>query len=149
MYTEQRVYSVEAAIGELDRRTASLGRLEARLANVERLAEAAADVNVLLTVLADPKATKARLESLQKATQEVAAGQAQLEAARIANERAFAETRADLDQRTAKLSEREIAARLQDANLREREAVIRASKPDPYPPNSNFFGTIRQEPYRE
>lgn len=109
MYTEQRVYSVEATIGE-DRRTASLGRIEARLANVERLAEAAADVNVLLALIVDPKAAKARLEALQKATAEVETGQAKLAAERAAFERETTETKAQLASRWTMLTERERAA---------------------------------------
>jgi hypothetical protein len=102
MYTEQRDYSLEGALGELDRRTSSLGRLEARLANVERLTEAAADVNLLLAVIADPKATKARLEAPQKATQELEAGRAQLAADREASVREAFRLMQDDPQQTLK-----------------------------------------------
>jgi dephospho-CoA kinase len=121
MYTELRVYSLEGALGELDRRTSSLGRLEARLANVERLTEAAADVTVLLAVIADPKATKARLEAPQKATQELEAGRAQLAADREASQKVIAEASADIERRRAAVLEREIARGLEDS-LRIREA---------------------------
>jgi predicted nucleic acid-binding Zn-ribbon protein len=110
MYTEQRTYALEAAVGQLDRRTSDLERLTTRLANVERLTEAAADVTALIALISDPKAAKARLEALQKATQEVEAGQAKLAADRDAHEREVAETKATLANRWALLMERERAA---------------------------------------
>jgi predicted nucleic acid-binding Zn-ribbon protein len=69
-------------------------------------AAAFAAVTALIGLITDPKAAKARLDALQKAAAEIETAQAQLEAARIANERAFAEARAELDRRGAELTER-------------------------------------------
>ena len=63
-------------------------------------AAAFATVTALIALIADPKAAKARLDALQKAAAEIETARAQLEAARIANERAFAE--ANLDRRRRK-----------------------------------------------
>jgi hypothetical protein len=65
-------------------------------------AAAFATVTALIALIADPKAAKARLDALQKAAAEIETARAQLEAARIANERAFAEAKADLDRRRRK-----------------------------------------------
>jgi hypothetical protein len=69
-------------------------------------ADAFTAVTALINLVSDPKAAKARLDALQKAAAEIETAQAQLEAARIANERAFAEARADLDRRETDLTER-------------------------------------------
>jgi hypothetical protein len=65
-------------------------------------AAAFATVTALIALIADPKAAKPRLDALQKAAAEIETARAQLEAARIANERAFAEAKADLDRRRRK-----------------------------------------------
>ena len=103
----------------------------------------------LIALITDQKASAKRLAELQAQMAAVSAAQTHLDGARDVFERGSAARTREFDEREAKLRDREVAARLQEANLREREAVIRASKPDPYPPNPNFFGTIRQEPYRE
>jgi hypothetical protein len=55
----------------------------------------------LIALINDAKACAKRLAELQAAIAAAEQAQAQLEAARIANERAFAETKADLDRRQA------------------------------------------------
>jgi hypothetical protein len=79
-------------------------------------------VNVLLAVIADPKATKARLEAPQKATWELVAGRAQLAADREASQKVTAEASADIERRRAAVLEREITVRGREDGLRIREA---------------------------
>jgi septal ring factor EnvC (AmiA/AmiB activator) len=76
----------------------------------------------LVALITDVKACAKRLDELRATIDAAEKARAQLEAARIANERAFAETKADLDRRQTRLSEGEGELRLRVSAFNGREA---------------------------
>jgi hypothetical protein len=49
--------------------------------------------------------------------------------------------------RETKLRQREVAVAVAERQLAERAERFAAEQPERYPPNPNFFGSIRQEPH--
>jgi hypothetical protein len=90
----------------------------------------------LVALITDVKGCAKRLGELQTAIAAAETAQAQLEAARIANERAFAEMKADLDRRQARLSEGEVELRLRRDAFDQREP--RREVEDRYKPDPNL-----------
>jgi hypothetical protein len=102
------------------------------------MSDAFEDAFALLAAAADVKGFEARITRLKKLSEQVAAEQAQLEAARIANERAFAEATADLDRRRSKIAQDEVELRLRRDAFDQREARRETSSADPFPFDPNF-----------
>jgi hypothetical protein len=102
--------------------------------------ETFADAFALLAAAADVKGCEARITKLKKLSEQVAAAQAKLETERATHDRKVVADTAAMDERELKLRDREIKARLQESNLKEREQRLAAEQPERYPPNPNFFG---------
>jgi hypothetical protein len=101
--------------------------------------DAFAAVADLIGLISDPKACAKRMAELQVTIAAADRAQAQLEAARIANERAFAVSTADLDRRRAKIIADEVELRLRRDAFDQREA----SSAERFPHDPNFApGTI-------
>jgi septal ring factor EnvC (AmiA/AmiB activator) len=109
----------------------------------------------LVALITDVKGCAKRLAELQATIVAAETAQAQLEAARIANERAFSEMKADLDRRQARLVEGEVELRLRLSAFNQREAsrdatILNAAD---YPENPNLLpgtqcrGLLRERHY--
>jgi hypothetical protein len=96
----------------------------------------------LIALIVDPKGCAKRLADLQATLATVEGAQGQLESARIANERAFAEATADLDRRRLKIIEGEVELRLRRDAFDQREARQEASVSS-YPTDPNFAPNTR------
>jgi hypothetical protein len=106
-----------------------------------------AAVTALIALVVDVKACAKRLEELRLAVEAAEKERAQLAADWASHQRTTSDARAELEDKAASLRKREVAVAIKERDLVERERVIAASKPDRYPPDPNFHGTIRQEPY--
>jgi hypothetical protein len=99
----------------------------------------------LIALVSDAKACAKRLEELRATITAAETAAAQLEAARVANLRADAERKADLDRRQARLVEAEVELRLRreafDQREARRNAVNTSGPPEPadeFPYSPNF-----------
>jgi hypothetical protein len=108
--------------------------------------EAFAAVADLIRLIADPDGCAKRMTELRKLGDQIAKAQSKLETDRAEHNKKVAADAAELAEREAALRKREVAVAFAERDVNERAQRFAADQPERYPPNPNFFGSIRQEP---
>jgi hypothetical protein len=101
----------------------------------------------LIRLIADPDGCAKRMTELRKLGEQVAKSQAKLETERAAHDRKAAADTAELAEREVVLRKRQVAVSIAEREVNERAQRYAAEQPERYPPDPNFFGSIRQEPH--
>jgi alkylation response protein AidB-like acyl-CoA dehydrogenase len=100
--------------------------------------DAYAAVVDLIALVTDAKASGKRLSELQALEERIAKTQAKLDADRAEHDRVVTTSRAELDERDAKLRKREVDVMIRDNALREAQRILDASKPPRFHDDANL-----------
>jgi hypothetical protein len=109
--------------------------------------DAFAAVAGLIALITDAKGCAKRLAELQQQIDVATKAQSKLDSERVVHDRAVAAAEVEMIARETAVRKREVTVSIAARDLIEREKIVAASKPDRYPQDPNFHGSIRQEPY--